>query len=135
AGPQALGGVMGGAHSEVTDGTTSVVLEAAVFPPKRVRRTSRRLGLKSESSLRFERGVDPQAVVEALDRAAQLILELAGGKLASAVLSAGEPGPTPAAVSFDPARLNALLGTKIPDAEVATLLKRRFYEVAQGNAG
>ena len=135
AGPQALGGVMGGAHSEVTQATTSLVLEAAVFPPKRVRRTSRRLGLKSESSLRFERGVDPQAVVEALDRAAQLIVELAGGKLASPVLVAGEPGAAPAAVSYDPARLNALLGTKIPEAEVASLLRRRFYEVAQGSAG
>ena len=133
-GPQALGGVMGGAQSEVTASTTRVVLEAAVFPPKRVRRTSRRLGLKSESSLRFERGVDPQALTEALDRAAQLMLELAGGKLASGILSAGEAGPAPAAVSFDPARVNALLGTSITDAAMADLLKRRFYQVAQSGS-
>jgi len=87
---------MGGAQSEVTASTTRVVLEAAVFIPKRVRRTSRRLGLKSESSLRFERGVDPQALTEALDRAAHWMLELAGGKLASPILSTGGPGDAPA---------------------------------------
>ncbi|MGH7443049.1 MAG: phenylalanine--tRNA ligase subunit beta, partial [bacterium] len=80
-GPQALAGVMGGKSSEVTEGATDIVLEAAVFPAKRVRRTVRRLGLPSESSRRFERGVDPLAVDEAMDRCASLILELAGGRL------------------------------------------------------
>jgi phenylalanyl-tRNA synthetase beta chain len=135
AGPQALGGVMGGAQSEVTAGTTRVVLEAAVFPARRVRRTSRRLGLKSESSLRFERGVDPQAVVQALDRAAQLLGEWAGGKTASPVLKSGEPGPAPAPVNFDPQRINALLGTQFSAQEVTQLLERRFYKVAQSPAG
>jgi phenylalanyl-tRNA synthetase beta chain len=135
AGPQALGGVMGGAQSEVTDATVRVLLEAAVFPPKRVRRTSRRLGLKSESSLRFERGVDPLAVTEALDRAAQLILELVGGHLASPLLSAGSPGPAPAALAFEPQRVNALLGTRIPEKDMAALLERRFYKVARGASG
>lgn len=134
AGPQALGGVMGGAHSEVTDATTDLVLEAAVFPPKRVRRTSRRLGLVSESSHRFERGVDPLGVDEAMDRCAALILELAGGRLAGPRLRAGSPGAPPAALRLDPARVNTLLGTEIPAAEMAALLKRRFFQVsAQGD--
>jgi phenylalanyl-tRNA synthetase beta chain len=134
AGPQALGGVMGGAHSEVSAATTELVLEAAVFPPQRVRRTSRRLGLSSESSHRFERGVDPLGVDEALDRCAALILETAGGSLAGPRLRAGAPGPAPASLRLDPARVNALLGSAIAPAEMAALLERRFYRVKADGA-
>jgi phenylalanyl-tRNA synthetase beta chain len=135
AGPQALGGVMGGAHSEVTGGTTDLVLEAAVFLPKLVRRTSRRLGLISESSHRFERGVDPRGVDAAMDRCAALILEIAGGSLASPRLKAGSPGAAPAPLSLDPAKVNALLGTQIDGPSMAKLLERRFYQVAADGAG
>lgn len=133
-GPQALGGVMGGAHSEVTAQTTDLVLEAAVFPPKRIRRASRRLGLISESSHRFERGVDPLGVDAAMDRCAALILELAGGSLAGPRASAGDPGAAPVALTLDPARVNALLGTQIDGAAMAQLLERRFYTVTPTGA-
>lgn len=132
-GPQALGGVMGGEASQVTDATTDLVLEAAVFPPQRVRRTSRRLGLASESSHRFERGVDPLGVDAAMDRCAALILELAGGRLASSRLRAGDPGAAPAPVDLDPARVDALLGTGLGGPAMVGLLERRGFQVqAQG---
>ena len=79
----ALGGVMGGLNSEVTDTTSKVLLESAYFDPPTIRKTSKRTGLRSDSSYRFERGVDPNNTVNALDRAAYLILELAGGKLSN----------------------------------------------------
>ena len=128
-GPQALGGVMGGEHSQVTAQTKDLVLEAAVFPPKLVRRTSRRLGLGSESSQRFERGVDGHGLNLAMDRCAALILELAGGSLAGARLVAGGPGPLPEPVRLQPERVNALLGTALPGPEMAELLRRRHYRV------
>ncbi|HXB97209.1 MAG TPA: phenylalanine--tRNA ligase subunit beta, partial [bacterium] len=129
AGPQALGGVMGGEHSQVTAQTTAVVLEAAVFPPQRVRRTSRRLGLGSESSQRFERGVDGHGLNQAMDRCAALILELAGGSLEGPRLVSGGPGPLPQPVALQPDRVNALLGTSFSGAEQAELLRRRHYQV------
>jgi len=79
--PIALGGVMGGLSTEVTDRTENVLLEAAYFDPVTIRKTSKRTGIRSESSYRFERGVDPNNVRFALDRAAYLIAELAGGRV------------------------------------------------------
>ena len=74
--PIALAGVMGGAGSEVSDGTTHILLEAAYFQPASVRKTAKRHGMHTEASHRFERGCDPEAVLSALDRAASLILSL-----------------------------------------------------------
>src|SRR5690606_25041266 len=74
--PVALAGVMGGLNSEVHDGTTTVVIESAYFAPSSVRRTSKELGLRSDASTRFEKGVDPARVYEAAERAAQLMEEL-----------------------------------------------------------
>jgi phenylalanyl-tRNA synthetase beta chain len=78
--PLALAGVMGGLDSGVEEGTTELLLESACFDPDTVRRTAKRLGLQTESSYRFERGVDPNGCLKALDRLAELILEIAGGK-------------------------------------------------------
>ncbi|HTA17060.1 MAG TPA: phenylalanine--tRNA ligase subunit beta, partial [bacterium] len=129
AGAQALGGIMGGKLTEVTDSTTDLVLEAAVFAPKRIRRTARRLGLVSESGHRFERGVDALAVDEAMDRCVALILEIAGGKALGGRLSAGDKGGAPDAVALRPKEVNALLGTRIADDEMVRLLQRRFFKV------
>ncbi len=76
--PVAIGGIMGGLASEVTPTTRRVLLESAYFNPPSIRRTAKRLGLQSESAYRFERGVDPEGVLVALDRAAQLMAELGG---------------------------------------------------------
>lgn len=77
--PVAVAGVMGGINSEVSDVTTDILLESACFDPVSIRRTSRQLNLATDSSYRFERGVDPQGTVRALERAVQLVVELAGG--------------------------------------------------------
>ena len=77
----ALGGIMGGLDSGVTESTTDIILEAAYFTPSKIRRTSRRLILSSDSSYRFERGSDSQAVLSASAFAAKLIVELAGGTI------------------------------------------------------
>ncbi len=78
--PVALAGIMGGMNSEVTPGTTSVLLESACFNPVSIRKTARQLNLATDASYRFERGVDPEGVCNAMDRAVQLICELAGGR-------------------------------------------------------
>ncbi|HEU4427257.1 MAG TPA: phenylalanine--tRNA ligase subunit beta, partial [Myxococcota bacterium] len=121
----ALAGVMGGAESEVHEGTTNVLLESAHFEPSRVRRTARRLGLHSEASYRFERSVDPDGQARAADRAALLLAELAGGAVAPGVIEArGEPAPRVAEIALDPARVNRLLGTQLAPAEMIALLAR-----------
>ena len=83
AGPVAIGGIMGGLNSEIEPDTRDVLIESAYFDPLSIRRTSRRLGLKTESSYRFERGTDPGGVIRALDRAAELMLEVGGGAIAA----------------------------------------------------
>ncbi|RJP24622.1 MAG: phenylalanine--tRNA ligase subunit beta [Candidatus Omnitrophota bacterium] len=99
--PVAVAGIMGGLDSEVSESTTSLLLESAYFDPSSVRRTSKRLGLSSEASYRFERGVDFETVIPASWRCAQLIVELAGGAVA---------GKMGVADSSDAERLNDLKG-------------------------
>jgi phenylalanyl-tRNA synthetase beta chain len=131
----ALAGVMGGAESEVHDGTTNVLLESAHFEPARVRRTARRLGLHSEASYRFERSVDPDGQARAADRAALLLAELAGGAVAPGVAMAlGEPAPRAAEIVLDPARVNRLLGTQLTRAEMVALLARVDVAAEEGGA-
>ena len=77
-----IGGIMGGASSEISPTTTTVLLEAAVFDPLAIARTSKRLGLRTEASVRFERGIDPAGVDRAVARYCQLVAEVAGGRVA-----------------------------------------------------
>ena len=134
AGPVALAGVMGGARHEVTDGTVDIVLESACFLTASVGRTSRRLGLISEASLRFERGVDPNGCAAAADRAAQLLTEVAGGRVAAGTVDVYPSPVSPARSTLRPARLNALLGTAIPTARIAEVLERLGLAVRAGKA-
>ncbi|HET9870761.1 MAG TPA: phenylalanine--tRNA ligase subunit beta [bacterium] len=123
--PVALAGVMGGANSQVKEGTRAVLLEAALFLPGSVRKTARSLSISTDSSYRFERGVDPQGVARALDRAAALILETAGGTLATGVVQqAGSKLFAPAQVRFRPGRCRTLLGTDFNDEEQLGVLRR-----------
>lgn len=119
-GPQAIAGVMGGAESQVTPETTAVLLESAYFDPSSVRKTGKKLGLSSESSYRFERGVDPEGTVRALARAAQLLAEVAGGKVQGPVVDqkATPDFPQPLTVTLRPARVERVLGAR-PDMEAA----------------
>lgn len=132
-GPVALGGVMGGQGSEVEDTTTSILLEAAAFESASVRRTAKRLGLHSESSHRFERGVDQTACERASRRAARLLAELGGGKVARGVVDV-EPAPRqPITIALRPARLEALLGFPIPTAEITKHLGALGIETRSEN--
>ncbi len=122
-GPVALAGIMGGLESEIEDQTTRVLIESAYFNPITTRRTAKRLGLNTESSHRFERGVDPVGVRRALDRAAQLMAELAGGKLAEGVIDV-YPRPIPERViDLSVKRTNRLLGTRLSQDDVGAYLK------------
>jgi phenylalanyl-tRNA synthetase beta chain len=122
--PVALAGVMGGAETGVTASTTDLLLESAWFEPSRVRRTSRELGLQTDSSYRFERRVDPATVVAASARAVELILQLAGGTADPEILVAGTAPIVEPEVLFDGNRCRALLGLAIQDAEIAAILTR-----------
>ncbi len=122
--PVALAGVMGGLHSEVSQGTSNVLLESARFDPLSVRRTARALAMKSDSSYRFERGIDPTLPDRASRRAAQLILQTAGGELLAGVAEAGKCDFTPKQITLRLERLNKLLGVAISADEAVDALRR-----------
>ncbi len=121
----AIAGVMGGAATEVGESTTDILLESAHFAPTRIRKTARRLGLFTEASYRFERGVDHEGVVRAADRAARLLAELAGGEVATGVVEArGDPVSHCDRVEIPVAKANRMLGTELTATEMITLLER-----------
>jgi phenylalanyl-tRNA synthetase beta chain len=123
-GPVALAGVMGGAGSEITATTSRVLIECAYFWPRGVRRSARRHGLHTESSHRFERGVDPGDITAALDEAATLMTELGAGARVPGELMAGAALQAPAPIVLRQARLTAVLGMRVPLAEAAATLRR-----------
>ncbi|ALS23521.1 phenylalanine--tRNA ligase subunit beta [Paenibacillus naphthalenovorans] len=127
--PVAIAGVMGGANSEVTEGTTRIVLESAKFDGGSVRKTSRQLGLRSEASLRFEKEVNPEAVIPALNRAASLIAELAGGQVASGVVEAVSGEHRPVKIEITVGRINSYLGTELSAEEVKAIFGRLNFAV------
>jgi len=134
--PVAIAGVMGGLDSEVSGKTTDILLESAAFEPLSIRTTSRALKLASDSSYRFERGIDPRKVAQAGERAAQLILEVAGGTLADGVVVAGSLDIEPKRVTLRPARCSALLGEEIPAEEQGKYLRRLgLMPQSSGNSG
>ncbi len=112
--PVAVAGVMGGRNTEVTEQTRHVLIESARFDPLTTRRTSRKLGLMSESNYRFERGIDPVGVDVASMRACQLVLDVAGGELAGGVVDVWDRPWQARQVELRPERANALLGLEIP---------------------
>jgi phenylalanyl-tRNA synthetase beta chain len=111
-----LAGVMGGEMTGVTDRTADILLESAYFAPATVRSMSRGLGLISDASFRFERGVDPASVLPSAVRATELILEIAGGKVAGPIAVAGELPAAPTPILFRQERCDALLGVAVADA-------------------
>ncbi len=129
--PVALAGVMGGLNSEVSDSTTEILLEAACFDPVSIRRTARACNLKSEASYRFERGVNPEGVSEALERAVQLICELSGAQAEEGIdLYPGKKKPLH--VNLRVQRVNSLLGTSLSMTEIAACLRAIDFPVVEG---
>jgi phenylalanyl-tRNA synthetase beta chain len=129
--PVALAGVMGGEDSGVSAATTDILLESAVFDPSFVRRASRTLGLISDSSYRFERGVDPEMVASASARAAELIVQVAGGVADDMVLEAGSHWAR-TEISLRHARVRSLLGAEISDQEIEESLAKVGLEKSSG---
>ena len=116
--PLVIAGIMGGASAEVDATTTDIVLEAAYFRPQSVRVTSRRLGLASDSSYRFERGVDPHTTREAAYRAIDLILETAGGTPTGPFIRVGSDRPWQREIAVHPDFIRARLGFHISDEDI-----------------
>ena len=122
-GPVAVAGVMGGLESEIRDETQDVLIECAYFDPRSIRRTSRRLGLHTDSSHRFERGVDPEAIPRVLASAASLIAELGGGAVATTAIDRIARPHDPRSIRLRPARAAQLLGTPVSDEESLRILE------------
>ncbi len=123
--PVGVGGIMGGASSEISDATTTVLLESAWFRPEAIARTSKRLGLRSEASVRFERGVDPEGVRRAASRFVELLTATAGGEVVGGIVDVTDPDQLPAAVTVPvrTARINAILGTDLSSDQVRGYLE------------
>jgi phenylalanyl-tRNA synthetase beta chain len=130
-GPVAIAGVMGGADTEVSDATETVLLEDAYFDPLSIRKTSRKLALPSESSFRFERTVDIEMVDWASKRTAQLITQVAGGKVAKGVIDIYPKKQAKKEVTLRFARLNKVLGVEIPQTEVIKILSSLSFQPIQ----
>ena len=133
--PVGVAGVMGGADSEVTDATRSIVLESAYFNPLSVRRTSRKLGLKTEASTRFERGTDRMLPGVALQRAIALLEQIGAAKTRGTVIAGGETNVERRVVRLRSQRVSALLGIEVPDADVLRLLTSLGFEAAAAPDG
>jgi phenylalanyl-tRNA synthetase beta chain len=131
----ALAGIMGGGNSEIGEGTTEVLLESAYFDPSAVRRTSKRLGIHTESSHRFERGTDVAGLTRALDRAASLIAELSGGAIAKGIIDVYPEPIEPRTIAARLARINAVSGLSLTAAEVKDIFERLEFQVAEPEPG
>lgn len=131
-GPVALAGVMGGEGSEIRADTTRVLLECAYFTPRGIRRTARRHGLHTESSHRFERGVDPADVPDVLAHAASLFTTLASGKAVPGTILAGVPVRRASPILLRSARMDALVGAPVPFGEAKEILGSLGFEVGGG---
>ncbi|MHC4456507.1 MAG: phenylalanine--tRNA ligase subunit beta [Planctomycetota bacterium] len=129
--PVAIAGVMGGLHTEVSQNTTTILLEDAYFEPVSIRRTSRKLSLPSESSYRFERIVDIESVDCASMRTAQLITQVAGGKVAEGVVDIFPKKPAQKQVNLRLPRLSKLLGIDIATEDVVKILSKLSFDPQQ----
>ncbi|MCS6770966.1 MAG: phenylalanine--tRNA ligase subunit beta [Kiritimatiellae bacterium] len=133
--PVALAGIMGGAGSEIRPTTRTVLLEAAWFDPALIRSTSRKLGLSTESSYRFERGVDLRTVEWASRRAAQLMAELAGARETGPLIDTCPEPPAPREIRFRTQTIRDALGLELRDEEIVSILNRleiRTFETSPG---
>jgi phenylalanyl-tRNA synthetase beta chain len=129
--PVAIAGIMGGMESEVSSNTKNVLLESAYFDPKVIRRGRIYLGVSTEASQRFERGVDPNGVVNAANRACQLLEGLAGGKVLKGVVDSYPSPIMPVQVTLRPQKVNQILATNLKSKQMVQILKRLDMEVSE----
>jgi phenylalanyl-tRNA synthetase beta chain len=133
--PVALAGVMGGENSEISVNTTRVLIESACFNPLSIRRTAKRTGIASDASHRFERGVDPDGTVYALQRAMALIADLSDAVIAADIIDACPAYPVPLCIELDPDALNIRLGTELTVAEISRILESVEFRVQPSENG
>jgi phenylalanyl-tRNA synthetase beta chain len=122
--PVAIAGVMGGLNSEVSDNTHNILIESAYFLPTSIRKTSKQLHLQTEASKRFERGCDPNILVQAVDRAAMLIQQIAGGGVYAGVIDVAERTFPEKHITCRLSRINHVLGTHLSVSEVESVFNR-----------
>ena len=134
--PVAIGGIMGGLNSEVKDDTQVVFLESAYFNPSSIRRSARRLAMPTDAAFRFERGIDPEGVLCALNRAAQLIADLSGGSICKNYIDE-YPAKVPAAtdIPLELSRINAIIGTAIESKDVVRILQSIGMDIRETEKG
>ncbi len=130
----AIAGIMGAGNSEINPGTKNILLESAFFSPVSVNRTSKNLKIRTEASVRFERGVDLAGVQSALDRAAALMAELSGGSAAKGSVDVKSGERKPASVKLRLSRVSKVLGIEIPKQKAVSLLKNLGFEVRESGA-
>ncbi|PSQ86512.1 MAG: phenylalanine--tRNA ligase subunit beta, partial [Bacteroidetes bacterium QS_3_64_15] len=130
--PVAVAGVMGGANSEVSADTTDVLIESAYFDPSTIRRTAKALDVQTDSSYRFERGVDRDGQVWAAARAAELIAELGDGTVVPGMVDEHPAPPSAETVALRPDRLNQVLGMEVPTEEAQCLLDAIGFDIEEG---
>ncbi|MDR2120518.1 MAG: phenylalanine--tRNA ligase subunit beta [Tannerella sp.] len=129
-----IGGVFGGLESGVTEQTTDIFLESACFHPSWIRKTARRFGLNTDASFRFERGLDPNQTVYALKRAALLVCEIAGGRIAGTIQDVYPEEVKPYPVDLSYRKINALTGTEIPPDTVKSILASLEMQIVSESA-
>ena len=134
-GPTSIAGIMGGARSEVGAGTTRVLMEAATWNGPNLQRTSTRLGLRTEASGRFEKGLQPELTLAGQAVATRLMIDLCGATPVGGTIDVGGPGPPPATLRLREARVEQLLGAPIPRHEQAAVLERLGFGVAEAADG
>lgn len=127
--PVAVAGVMGGGNSEINDGTKTILFESANFNGTSVRLTAKKLGMRTEASSRFEKGLDVNNTVNALDRAAQLIAELGAGEVVSGVIDCYPGKVEPRVLQLEDEKINALLGTEVSRSDMVRILRSVGIEV------
>lgn len=130
--PVAVAGVMGGANSEIEDDTTTVVFESACFHGATVRVTAKALGMRTEASGRFEKGLDPSLTMPAVQRACELVEMLGAGEVVDGVIDACAADLTPKTLPFEPDKMNALLGLDLSADEQKAYLERLEFRVEDG---
>jgi phenylalanyl-tRNA synthetase beta chain len=133
--PVALAGIMGGEESEISAATKDILLESAWFEPASIRRSSKSFGMHTEASHRFERGADIEAAPASLDRAAELIAEVAGGTILSGVVDVYPRPFSERPIVFPPSEIRRILGTDIPGTDVEYLLHALGFKVQRREAG
>lgn len=134
-GPVAIAGVMGGENSEVNKDTETILIESAWFEPSSIRKTSKKLALQTDSSYRFERGIDPHLQLKAAIRAASLISEVSGGKIDPNYVDVHPVKHSPIKIDLRVSRVNHLLGTDLDEKLVSTILQKLDFKVSSSDEG